>query len=250
MANIPGAVTDPPRVKDEEIHFKCSGDSIPGCLTRPGQPGSYPGIVVIHEAFGLGRPHPRHRSPLRQYRLQRSGTRPLRPCRWPQGPKRHQHGVAGHVWPACQEGGAGPRSRRGTPARACPAPPRRSARSASVRAAGTRCYLPAAARSMPRSIAGAASSTAPPQMPPPRRRDRRRSSISSIACTALCSRICSSPVRRSIWGRFGAELTIHKEMIDAVTGNSIQASGAPASRLQPTEPRREGRVDPNAVAAA
>ena len=62
--------------------------------------------------------------------------------------------------------------------------------------------------------------------------------------------ICSSPVRRSIWGRFGAELTIHKEMIDAVTGDSIQASGAPASRLQPTEPRREGRVDPNAVAAA
>ena len=53
MANIPGAVTDPPRVKDEEIHFKCGGDSIPGCLTRPGQPGSYPGIVVIHEAFGL-----------------------------------------------------------------------------------------------------------------------------------------------------------------------------------------------------
>ena len=64
------------------------------------------------------------------------------------------------------------------------------------------------------------------------------------------SRICSSPVRRSIWGRFGAELTIHKEMIDAVTGDSIQASGAPASRPQPTEPRREGRVDPNAVAAA
>ncbi len=71
-----------------------------------------------------------------------------------------------------------------------------------------------------------------------------------IAWLTRLSGICSSPVRRSIWGRFGAELTIHKEMIDAVTGDSIQASGAPASRLQPTEPRREGRVDPNAVAAA
>jgi hypothetical protein len=56
--------------------------------------------------------------------------------------------------------------------------------------------------------------------------------------------------RELFWGRFSAELTIHKEMIDAVTGDSIQASGAPASRPQPTEPRREGRVDPNAVAAA
>jgi carboxymethylenebutenolidase len=53
MANIPGAVTDPSRVKSEEVHFKSGGDSIPGYLSRPAQPGSYPGIVVIHEAFGL-----------------------------------------------------------------------------------------------------------------------------------------------------------------------------------------------------
>jgi carboxymethylenebutenolidase len=53
MANIPGAVTDPSRVKGEEIHFNSGGDSIPGYLARPTQPGSYPGIVVIHEAFGL-----------------------------------------------------------------------------------------------------------------------------------------------------------------------------------------------------
>src|SRR5271166_6222259 len=53
MANIPGAVTDPSRIKGEEIRFRSSGDSIPGYLARPGQPGSYPGIVVIQEAFGL-----------------------------------------------------------------------------------------------------------------------------------------------------------------------------------------------------
>lgn len=53
MANVPGAVTDPSRVVGEEIHFTSGGDSIPGYLARPAQPGSYPGIVVIQEAFGL-----------------------------------------------------------------------------------------------------------------------------------------------------------------------------------------------------
>ena len=53
MANIPGAVTDPSRIKSAEIHFKSGTDSIPGYLAQPAQPGSYPGIVVIHDAFGL-----------------------------------------------------------------------------------------------------------------------------------------------------------------------------------------------------
>ena len=53
MANIPGAVTDPGRIRAEEIRFKSGPDSIPGYLARPAQPGSHPGIVVIHEAFGL-----------------------------------------------------------------------------------------------------------------------------------------------------------------------------------------------------
>lgn len=53
MANIPGAVIDPSRVKGEDIQFNSGADSIPGYLARPAQPGSYPGIVVIHEAFGL-----------------------------------------------------------------------------------------------------------------------------------------------------------------------------------------------------
>jgi carboxymethylenebutenolidase len=53
MANIPGAVTDASRVKAQEIRFQSGSDRIPGYLACPAQPGSYPGIVVIHEAFGL-----------------------------------------------------------------------------------------------------------------------------------------------------------------------------------------------------
>ncbi|MBV9859699.1 MAG: dienelactone hydrolase family protein [Alphaproteobacteria bacterium] len=53
MANIPGAVTDPGRVRGESIQFRSGGDSIPGYLAQPSQPGAHPGIVVIHEAFGL-----------------------------------------------------------------------------------------------------------------------------------------------------------------------------------------------------
>ena len=53
MANIPGAVTDPSRVRGENIELKSGGDTIKGYLARPSQSGRYPGIVVIHEAFGL-----------------------------------------------------------------------------------------------------------------------------------------------------------------------------------------------------
>jgi carboxymethylenebutenolidase len=53
MPNIPGAVTDPSRVRGEAIEFKSGNDTIQGYLARPSQPGRNPGIVVIHEAFGL-----------------------------------------------------------------------------------------------------------------------------------------------------------------------------------------------------
>jgi carboxymethylenebutenolidase len=53
MANIPGAVTDPSRVRGEAIEFKSGSDTIRGYLARPSQSGRNPGIVVIHEAFGL-----------------------------------------------------------------------------------------------------------------------------------------------------------------------------------------------------
>jgi carboxymethylenebutenolidase len=53
MASIPGAVTDPSRVRGESIELKSGGDTITGYLARPSAAGRHPGIVVIHEAFGL-----------------------------------------------------------------------------------------------------------------------------------------------------------------------------------------------------
>ncbi len=53
MANIPGAVTDASRVHGENVQIKSGGDTIQGYMARPSQAGRYPGIVVIHEAFGL-----------------------------------------------------------------------------------------------------------------------------------------------------------------------------------------------------
>jgi carboxymethylenebutenolidase len=53
MANIPGAVTDPSRVRGEEIDFKSGNSTIKGYLAQPSQSGRNPGIVVIHEAFGV-----------------------------------------------------------------------------------------------------------------------------------------------------------------------------------------------------
>ncbi len=53
MANIPGAVSDPSRVRGEDVEIKSGGDTITGYLARPSQSANNPGIVVIHEAFGL-----------------------------------------------------------------------------------------------------------------------------------------------------------------------------------------------------
>jgi carboxymethylenebutenolidase len=53
MANIPGAVTDPSRVRGENVEFTSGGVTISGYLARPNQSGNNAGIVVIHEAFGL-----------------------------------------------------------------------------------------------------------------------------------------------------------------------------------------------------
>jgi carboxymethylenebutenolidase len=51
---VPGAVTDPASVLAEDLTFAGSdGTQINGYLARPAAPGSYPGIVVVHEAMGL-----------------------------------------------------------------------------------------------------------------------------------------------------------------------------------------------------
>jgi carboxymethylenebutenolidase len=53
MANVPGAVTDLSRVQSEQTRFKSGGDTIDAYLARPTAAGRHPGIIVIHEAFGL-----------------------------------------------------------------------------------------------------------------------------------------------------------------------------------------------------
>ena len=53
MANVPGLVTDPSRIKGGFVHIPSSGSKIPGYLAQPNDSGSHPGIVVIMEAFGL-----------------------------------------------------------------------------------------------------------------------------------------------------------------------------------------------------
>jgi len=53
MANVPGVVTDPSRIKGGVIPLQSGGTQIAAYMARPIEPGSYPGIVVIQEAFGL-----------------------------------------------------------------------------------------------------------------------------------------------------------------------------------------------------
>src|SRR5438067_12890803 len=53
MANVPGVVTDPSRIKGGVIALSSGGGNIAAYLAQPNQPGNYPGIVVIQEAFGL-----------------------------------------------------------------------------------------------------------------------------------------------------------------------------------------------------
>ncbi len=52
---VPGAVTDPTRVSAEELTFAGAGGTpVNGYLARPADAASHPGMVVIHEAGGLG----------------------------------------------------------------------------------------------------------------------------------------------------------------------------------------------------
>jgi carboxymethylenebutenolidase len=54
-AGVPGALGDPARVRAEQIAFTGAGDTqINGYLAVPAAAGPHPGMVVIHEAGGLG----------------------------------------------------------------------------------------------------------------------------------------------------------------------------------------------------
>jgi carboxymethylenebutenolidase len=50
----PGSVLDSSAVESEEVSFAgANGDRLGGYLARPTAPGPHPGLIVIHEAFGL-----------------------------------------------------------------------------------------------------------------------------------------------------------------------------------------------------
>ncbi|MHB8233541.1 MAG: dienelactone hydrolase family protein, partial [Solirubrobacteraceae bacterium] len=52
---VPGAVGDPTRISGEDITFAGAEQTpINGYIARPADAASHPGIVVIHEAGGLG----------------------------------------------------------------------------------------------------------------------------------------------------------------------------------------------------
>lgn len=51
---VPGAVTDPDRITGESLIYpSADGSDVEAYLVRPRDPGPHPGVLVIHEAFGL-----------------------------------------------------------------------------------------------------------------------------------------------------------------------------------------------------
>jgi carboxymethylenebutenolidase len=52
---VPGALSDPTRIGAEELTFAgAGGEQVNGYLARPADAASHPGMIVIHEAGGVG----------------------------------------------------------------------------------------------------------------------------------------------------------------------------------------------------
>ena len=50
---LAGQVTNPDRLEGRDVSFQSDGTAIDSYLVRPRESGSYPGIIVIHEAWGV-----------------------------------------------------------------------------------------------------------------------------------------------------------------------------------------------------
>ena len=50
---LAGQVTNPERLEGRDVTFQSDGTAMNAYLVRPREPGSYPGIIVIHEAWGV-----------------------------------------------------------------------------------------------------------------------------------------------------------------------------------------------------
>jgi carboxymethylenebutenolidase len=52
--SVPGAVQDPERLQTADVTVDSGGTPVPAYLARPRDAAVHPGIIVVHDAFGLG----------------------------------------------------------------------------------------------------------------------------------------------------------------------------------------------------
>lgn len=50
---LPGEVTNPAALETRDVTFQSDGFAMRAYLARPRAPGTYPAVIVLHEAFGL-----------------------------------------------------------------------------------------------------------------------------------------------------------------------------------------------------
>ena len=50
---LAGEVTNPSALEARDVSFQSDGAPIRGYLARPKAPGTYPAVIILHEAFGL-----------------------------------------------------------------------------------------------------------------------------------------------------------------------------------------------------
>lgn len=50
---LAGEVTNPNALETRDVSFQSDGAAIGGYLARPKAPGTYPAVIILHEAFGL-----------------------------------------------------------------------------------------------------------------------------------------------------------------------------------------------------